>query len=155
MSRLADYSRWIVWSVAALLSLQPLFANCCFCTCSTHQETCGEDARTSCDYHSHCSHEGSEGNSLGGCEPDGRRSVVFCPCNCPPTCPCQVRHAPQPIAHSTSSVVLPQQSTDCLLPPPAILLRTAESAAQFCDCLAVSPRLSALGQCAALCRFNI
>lgn len=148
----------LVWTVAIMLPVQPLLASQCSCS-HTHEAASGEAAfSASCNHRQHvgCSHRHPEMREQPG---NGTRSrnVTFLPCDCPPSCPCHLQHAPQVAvaAEERESVCteVAKQSLTFLLHQPVkqVAAHCAFKSVEAAQCRSKT----AIELCAALCRFTI
>lgn len=143
--------RWMVCAAAMLLPFQPLAASCCSCPPSVHQhdEDDVEEGHSQCCHHAH--------KSATAIEPaygDATQSVTFHPCECPPTCPCHFSHVPQVLDRTQSEpdsrpLLTAVEATSWWTTP-----ITSRPPVEHHDRSIVPPRFTALGLCAALCRFT-
>lgn len=148
----------LVWTVAIMLPVQSVLASHCSCN-HTHELAPGEAAcSASRNHHQHvgCAHRRGEMREQPG---NGTRSrkVNFLPCDCPPSCPCHLQHAPQVAVAAKDRESVCSEVDE--LPLTFVIHQPVEQVAAHCafKCVEVSQCSSetALELCAALCRFTI
>ena len=88
--------RCVVWTVAIMLPVQPLVAGQCTCKHSSSHIDADSQCKHGCD-DGHRSPRTANHN----CKADRDSSsepkfpiAEYAPCDCPPSCPCHLRHAP-------------------------------------------------------------
>lgn len=150
MAELANKFRWIACAVIALLPLQSFAASFCVCSCNAVDvaDACGHEDHE----HDHCHQHSQESNDSELSQPG---CFGLAPCNCPPSCPCQLSHTPETLSSPKSTTHL-ENSSEVVSDTIAAELTFVRAPQR--DDVALRPVTrckSSLTRCAALCRFVI
>lgn len=158
MNRLTgNWLRCLVWLVAVMLPVQPLAAS--HCSCSRDDASLDSAATTEarcCSKAHRCKSNGcgtSTDRRQKGAHAD---ALPIAPCECPPSCPCQLQHLPKPIVKAQEVQVESSELICWFFVPPSLPALTGQVRH---DSLTFDseppPNNSGLALCAALCRFLI
>jgi hypothetical protein len=146
--------RCLGWLAVAMLPLQHLAANVCFCPCQTGECQVADDhEHGSCDRG--CCDEANDGCNVSKTPGFQDSQETRFPCGCPVSCPCHLREAPQPGTAPSSSRIArlaesPSMAKNLHVSSPVISCILLDSCL---ECRA-SIHHSALALCATLCRFT-
>ncbi len=156
MNRISgNWLQRLTWLLAFMLTVQPLVASHCSCSHADEIFDFGTTTESRC-----CSK--ADGCKLTCCgstssrqKSERRDALPVVPCECPPSCPCQLQHLPRS-AVKAQEVEIESAELSCWFFNPTQAQSPATEVQHFCLFGGVAPfGDSGLALCAALCRFLI